>query len=311
MVEQNGTTANAELAKPRKTFQLNKKQIFYYGLMFLPLLQFCIFYIGVNFQSILLAFQGYDLGEFVSAKEKYGDLFYNFRLIYTNIVESSEITDSVVNSLILWFFTAICGTLIAIFFSYFVFKSKRIGRFYRFILFIPSILPGVLLANIFKALFNEILPLLFGWPALFNSTDPTIIFQTAMIYSIFVGFGTQVLLYSNAMEQISPSILEAAELDGVSTMKELFLVILPNIMGTVSTFMIATIAGAFTNQANLFTFHGKRAKEFGVSTLGYYLFVLAQDKGEYGYASALGICCTVVAIVPTILFRKFSKRFEE
>ena len=318
MVERNGAMANGELVKPKKTLQLNKKKVFYYGLMLFPLLQFCVFYIGVNFQSILLAFQKYDgFGNFVrldrlpNADGTYDSLFQNFKDIYINW--GTYIGPALKNSIILWFFTAICGTLIAIFFSYFIFKCKSIGRFYRFILFIPSILPGVLLANIFKCLTNDVLPLLLGWSNPLESIEPTSVFRTVMIYSIFLGFGTQVLLYSNAMEQISPSVLEAAQLDGVGNMQELIFIILPSIMGTVSTFMIATIAGAFTNQANLFTFYGDwiNGNMSKANTLGYYMFVLAQAKAKYGYASALGLCCTVVAVIPTVLFRRFSKRFEE
>ena len=40
--------------------KIDKKLIFYIACFALPVLQFLIFYIGVNFQSILLAFQKYD-----------------------------------------------------------------------------------------------------------------------------------------------------------------------------------------------------------------------------------------------------------
>lgn len=318
MAETNESMAKDISVKPKKFLHVNKKKLFYYGLMVIPLLQFCIFYIGVNFQSILLAFQDYDnlngKFEFIA-----GDIFKNFKDIYVEYtVNNNIIPPAVKNSLILWFCTAICGTLIAIFFSYFIFKCKSIGRFYRFILFLPSILPGVLLANIFECLSKDILPLLFGWENPLGSSDPSVVLWTVIIYSVFLGFGTQVLLYSNAMEQISPSVLEAAQLDGVGNMGELFFIVLPDIMGTVSTFMIATIAGAFTNQANLYTFFGEwiATNMPDANTLGYYMFVIVQNGGKfgkdyYGFASALGLCCTVVAIIPTVLFRRFSKRFEE
>ena len=45
----------------------NKKLIFYIAMMAIPVIQFCIMYIGVNFNSILLAFQKYniDTGRYV------------------------------------------------------------------------------------------------------------------------------------------------------------------------------------------------------------------------------------------------------
>ena len=318
MVENSEITVNNDLKTPKRKFVVNKKKLFYYGLMIIPIAQFCLFYIGVNFQSILLAFQEYDAinGEFVFIK---GDIFRNFRDVFVKYsVQNNILPPAMKNSLILWFFTAIFGTLVAIFFSYFIFKSKKLGRFYRFILFLPSILPGVLLANIFECVSRDVLPLLFGWKNMLASSDPMTVFNTVMIYSIFLSFGTQVLLYSNAMEQVSPAVLEAAQLDGVNNMGELFLVVLPGIMGTVSTFMIATVAGAFANQANLYTFYGEwiATNLPDANTIGYYMFVIVQNGGSYGkafygFASALGLCCTVVAIIPTILLRRFSKKFED
>ena len=301
---------------PKKQLNVSKKKIFYYSLMIFPLLQFCIFYIGVNFQSILLAFQKYENSTFVFLKD---DIFANFKSIVEHCVEDKVVLYALKNSLILWFFTTVCGTGIAIFFSYYIFKCKKSGRLFRFILFLPSILPAILLTIIFKLFTADVLPTVFGVEKLLESTNDATRLTTVIAYTIFMGFGTQVLLYSNAMEQISPSVIEAAQLDGVTPLRELWSIILPEIMGTVSTFMIATIAGAFTNQANLFNFYGEDAMDFAkTNTLGYYMFVLVQPNSKfgfgrtyYGYASALGLTCTAFALVPTILFRKFSKKFEE
>ena len=47
-----------------KKKSLDKKMLFYIGLLALPLLQFCVFYIYVNFKFIILAFQEYDVQNF-------------------------------------------------------------------------------------------------------------------------------------------------------------------------------------------------------------------------------------------------------
>ena len=292
----------------------DKKKTFYYSLMAFPLLQFCIFYIGVNFQSILLSMQTYQQGEFLFAD----DLMVNFKKVISYFTEYDTLTVALKNSVLLWFFTAICGTLLAVFFSYYVFKRKKIGRFFRLILFLPSILPAVLLSTVFKLFTGDITTLAFGWEPLITTEDQSLRLATIIFYCIWVGFGTQVLLYSNAMEQVSPSVLEAADLDGVTPMRELFSIVVPQIMPTISTFMIATIAGMFINQANLYNFYGADAGNKTI-TLGYYMFVIVQDQHRiYGYgqsmypfASALGLCCTAVAIPLTVLFRKFSKRYED
>ena len=71
MFESEQGTVQTVPTTPKKRLKLNNKKIFYYSLMIFPLLQFCIFYIGVNFQSILLAFQKYENSSFVFLKEDF------------------------------------------------------------------------------------------------------------------------------------------------------------------------------------------------------------------------------------------------
>lgn len=307
-------TCNKKALNGEKTpWYKDEKKLFYYGLMLFPLLQFCVFYIGVNFQSILLAFQKYENSKFVFLS---GDIFDNFKEVFKYFFEYDTLSIALKNSVILWAITVICGTGLAIFFSYYVFKSKTTGRFFRFILFLPSILPAILMSIVFELFSNDVLPVALGWPQLINSTDGAVRLTGVIFYCVFIGFGTQVLLYSNAMEQISPSVIEAAQLDGAPPLTELFHIILPEIMPTVCTFMVASIAGAFMNQANQYNFYGEEAVP-ETYTLGYYMFIIVQNNSKfygreyYGFASALGLCCTAVAIPLTLLFRKFSERFEE
>ena len=54
------------MQKANKKRRFGKEQrefIFYLCLVALPLAQFCIFYIGVNFNSILLTFRNYSFDE--------------------------------------------------------------------------------------------------------------------------------------------------------------------------------------------------------------------------------------------------------
>ena len=220
------------------------------------------------------------------------------------------------NSLILWGATSIVGTVAAIFFSYYIYKQKRTGRFFRFILFIPSILPAILLAIVFKLFTGDVIPVLFDAPKVLEA-EPSIRFAAVVFYTVWIGFGTQILLYTGTMEQISPAVIEAGALDGVTPMKELWYIVIPEIIPTIGTFLVAGVAGAFINQANLFNFYGQTASSDNY-TLGYYMFSMVQKNTDLGYgeafypyASAIGLCCTLVAVPPTLLLRKFFARFEE
>ncbi|MBQ7912475.1 MAG: sugar ABC transporter permease [Clostridia bacterium] len=295
--------------------KIDKKLIFYIVCFALPILQFLVFYVGVNFQSILLAFQKYD-GQTTSFYFDNQDLWVNFKKVYEELTKTNTLLVALKNSLIVWGATSIVGTVAAVFFSYYIYKQKGTGRFFRFILFIPSILPAVLLAIVFKLFTGDVIPVLFDAPKVLEA-EPNVRFTAVVFYTVWIGFGTQILLYTGTMEQISPAVIEAGQIDGVTPMKELWYIVIPEVIPTIGTFLVSGVAGAFMNQANLYNFYGQTASSDNY-TLGYYMFSMVQKNtnlgyGEafYPYASAIGLCCTLLAVPPTLLLRKFFARFEE
>ena len=74
-------TKQAAIKNSTITSMKTKQTIFLWLFLLLPMIQFIIFYFGVNFRSILLAFQTYDL-ELTTFKftgfEKFGDVLADF-----------------------------------------------------------------------------------------------------------------------------------------------------------------------------------------------------------------------------------------
>lgn len=260
----------------------------------------------------MMAFQKYDsfnaTFEFLT-----GDLFANFARIFEN---PKQLGIMFGNTLIAWFFTSFVGTFVAVLFSLYIFKRKKVGRFFKFVLFIPSILPAILLSSVFQNFVNELIPMIFNTDKLLNivETPANVQFIVALIYSVWIGFGTQVLMYTGAMEQINPAVLEAGKIDGATPWQEFVHIIFPGIMPTVGTFVVAGVALAFTNQLNLYNFFAGSALP-EVQTIGYYMFKLTNEgisnPSDYPYLSAMGLMCTVAAIVPTLFLRKYFAKFED
>ena len=299
----------------------NKKQkgdrgelIFYCCLVALPLLQIVIFYFYVNFNSILMAFQSYD---------RLSDTFYwdfgaNFSRFWNELTKTSILIDAFKNSFIVWLFTSVLGTVLSIVFSYYIFKKWAFGKTFKFFLFLPSVLPSILLVIVFKFFVNEAIP---GYVLHFSGKIITpllvgkdTLMPTILFYNVWVCFGSQLLIYTGAMDQISPEILEAGKVDGVSCIREFVSIVVPIILPTVTTFVIANVAMLFTNQANLYAFFGDNVG-YSNYTIGYYLFELVNKAGNgksmYSYASALGIICTLIAFPLTMLIRRLLNGKEE
>ena len=295
--------------------KIKDRQLRFYILMLIfPLAQFVVFYIGVNLNSFLLAFQNYNVG--TSSFEWVG--LANFRRLWTEFTEFSTLRDALGNSLIVWFFTSFMGTVIAVFFSYYVYKRFSLHGFFKVLLFIPSILPAIILVMIFKTFVNEALPAIGNLLGLeigsLMTLDSQMKFPMAVFFTVWASFGTQVLLYTGTMEQISPSVIEAGQLDGATPFREFWSIVLPEVMPAINTFLVVGIAQIFVSQANLWSFFNWELfpKE---GTLGYYMFLLVNKAeyglSEYGYASALGLCCTLIAIPLTWIVRHFLTKLEE
>lgn len=283
-----------------------KRAIFYAIMMAFPLLQFAVFYIGVNANSIVMAFQSYkyDQGMYVFTG------LANFRAVFTDIMTVGYLKSAIVRSLIVYAFTLTIGVTLAVLFSYYIYKKFRGGEVFKVFLFLPSVISSVVLVIMFNYFVERAIPFVLGFitgknvPGLV--TNPDTVFVTILFYTIWAGFGTQILMYSGAMNGISDSVVESAQLDGITPLKEFFHITLPLIWPTFTTFIVVGVAGIFTNQMNLFSFFGTSA-EYGLYTVGYYLYRAMKAStttlADYPYYAAIGIVFTMISIPVTLLVR--------
>ena len=288
--------------------------IFYICLVAFPLLQVAIFSVYVNLNSFAMSFQTYDS---LSGKFTW-DFGVNFTRFWHELTNSTLLRDAFVNSIVLWVLTSLFGRILAILFSYYIYKKWVLDKFFKFFLFLPSILPGILLVIVFKFFANEAIP---GYLLELHGKviDPLLIgsgslMPTIYFFNIWVSFGGQILIYTGAMDQVAPEIIEAGKVDGVKPWQELFFIVVPMILPTVATFMVASVATLFTNQGSLYSFFGD-AVDYDNFTIGYYLFELVNKTGNgksmYTYASALGVICTLIAFPLTLGVRRLLQVKEE
>ena len=288
---------------------------FYTLMMILPVAQILIFYFGVNFQSICMAFQKYDAKNNVFI----WDTSKNLTLFKIDI-QMAGFWNMIGNSLKVWVFTSLSGTVLAVTFAYYIYRRNLMSNFFKFVLFLPSVLPGILLAVMYKKFVG------LGIPAFMNYLcDTTIsdVFNAGAaggrvnlitLFTVWVSFGPQVLVYTGAMDRVDPAMLEAGRLDGASPLQEFFKIIFPNISSTVSTFLIIGVASIFTNQNNLVSFLGFDTTT-AESTMGYYLYKKVyedfQRKSGFCYAAFLGLICTMIVIPLAFGARKLFDRGDD
>ncbi len=283
--------------------------IFFIVMMALPVLQFIIFYIVVNFNSILLAFQNYNNG-FEWLEE---EPFHWFEVIFHSLKTEKEYWIAIKNSAILCALSIIVVMPLTMIFAYYIYKKMPAGGFFKIMLFGPSIITSVVWVLIFRYFMDFAVPPI--WEAITGNTVSAIVdknrFLSITIFYLIFSFGSCILLYLHAMSQIPASLLEAAEIDGASELRSFFSVVVPSIWPTIVSFLVINLSQIAVNQANLHAFF---AIDAGMEnkTLGYHLFFLvAKDSNgsSFPLASAWGLLLTLIVAPLTALVRWLATKY--
>ena len=281
----------------RKLSWKKKNFLFYFLLAAFPVAQFIIFYVIVNFNSILLAFQNYDN---VSGTTSWAG-FDNFALVFKDLFTRYDMIQSWKNSCIAYGIGLLVGVPLSLIFSYYIYKRYFGHKFFKFFLFLPSIISSIAMVLMFSYFAEDAYPdIMSKWfNVLVNGllSDLKTSFFAVLFFATITGFGTSVIMYSSAMSNINESLPEAAKIDGANSAQEFLHISVPLIWPTIVTFLVVGVAGLFTNQICLYAFFGGSA-DLRVYTFGYYLYkeTVEGTKSNYPVLAAMGLVMTIFAV---------------
>ena len=129
---------------------------------------------------------------------------------------------------------------------------------------------------------------------------------------IFMGFpwvGTvSVLIFLSGLQQISQDVYEAAELDGVGPLGKIMYIELPLILTQVRISLILLTISTMTAYEQFLILLGPSG---GVANKGLvpglYMFKMAFEERQFGYACALGMVLFVMILTLTIVYNRYVK----
>lgn len=312
-----GDTGAAVAVKPSPDFPVRKRKkkkskggtIFFATMMALPLLQFIIFYFVVNFNSILLAFQKYDIVDNVYKIVPAG--FENFAQIFHDWKTTPWLSANLLPNAMKYFALKVCIVLpLSLLFAYYIYKKMRLNGVFKVMLFLPSIICNMIIVMFYRDFVENVVAAegttLFGGEG--NSATVPL-----MVLYVILSFAGSILLFLNAMSSIPESTLEAAKIDGASEFRTFISVVIPSIWGTIVSLLVLAFAEIALGQANLYSIYGSLAP-YSQQTLGYYIFnLMATSNGDdvtmYPLASAYGLLATVIIAPLTIIVRKLLLKY--
>ena len=293
------------------------ENIFYWSMLALPILQFLIFYIGVNLNSFALAFQKFDYKGNGFGFVGFKNFFENFVDVFDEFKEVVYLQSAFKNSLLVFVVSLVVGLTLALLFSYYIYKKSVLSKFYKIILFLPSVISSITLVIIYKyfaeAAVPEMILRIFGKEIEGLLSNPNTEMAAILFFTIWTSFGIQTLIYSSSMSGISNEIVEAAKIDGITPLKEFLYIDVPMIAPTIGVFVVSSTATLFVNQMNLFSFYGVEAP-YNTYTIGYYLYRGISAAGttlnEYPYYAAFGLVMTMITIPITLIVRKAMNKLD-
>jgi ABC-type sugar transport system permease subunit len=295
--------------KRKWTAKRKKQLLFYLAIIGFPILQFCVFYIYVNFNSILLAFKNYDL---FSGYDWVG--IDNFKEVFYQLKNNGILHNAIKNTLLIFGIGIAVGAMLPVLVSYYIYKGRFGSGFFKILLFLPSVISALALVLAYKFFVEEAVPdlwlKLFGEriQGLLSNKDTRFLFILIFAYSF--NMGASFLLYISTMSGISDSVVESAKIDGVSPFREFISITLPMIYPTFTTFIVVSVGTMLINQISLYSIYGGLAPE-RLYTIGYYIYMKTSSATitEYPYLAAFGLVCTAVSIPLTLVVKYCMERF--
>lgn len=290
-----------------KTKNFFYSKTFFISVMLAPmLLHLLVFWLGVQIESIAIAFQDQD-GSFT---------LMNFVNVVRNLstAEGGILVESLRNTM-LFFLMGLCSIPLYLFFAYMIYKKMFGYKYVRMCLYLPQMISSFMMAIMYQQFLATDGPLLAILNGRLNMGIPTPIIMEAplieiMIFDLWIGIGANLVLWLGAMGRIPMDLLESASLDGITPVKEFTKIVFPLIWPTFTTFVTLSFVGIFGASGSILYF---TEGNYGTSTLSFYMWniVYRGQSNQYGVGAALGLLITFATIPLVVLSRMFINRFGE
>lgn len=254
--------------------------------------------------SGILAFfntRGFEIQDFVG--------FENFR----NVLSDSSLAKAMINSCKYTLWSLVIGLPIPIITAILLNELVHFKGFFRFSVYFPAIIPGIVTAIMWKILLEPgsdgFLNVVLSWFNLptcqwLQNSKLTILIIT--IVSTWSGFGSSTILYLADLQSVDLSLYEAAAMDGAGLFKKLRYITLPHLSSLVKVTAIMQILGVFQSFEKPLAMTGGGPNEASttVMMLTYnYMF----SEGAIDKANALSVIVCLILIAGSIVYFKATK----
>ena len=279
--------------------QRKKDLIFVLCMLAVPFLNFLVFWVWPNAQSIVMAFQ---------LPGEPGFTLFNFERFFGYLaspIDGPPLWRQIGNSFLMFFVGTFINLPMVLVLSYILFKKVAGYKIFRVLFYLPSIIGGTVMSQIYKSIccvggpvhnLVSAMGIPFDqWAGLLESTETGM--TMLLIYTLWTGVGSNMIMFTGAMNRVPQDIFESARLDGVGFFREFFNIIIPLIWPTVTTMVVFSMVGIFSNAGIVMLLCQDNGS---CHNIGYYIlrYTLhaeqSYDVAGYCYPAAVGLIFTCI-----------------
>ncbi|MEM1329749.1 MAG: sugar ABC transporter permease [Planctomycetota bacterium] len=186
-----------------------------------------------------------------------------------------------------------------------VHAGLRWAKGLRLLLFLPVVTPTIVAAVAWRLILNEDSGVINGWltavglPAVRWLSEPPFTLISAMMVTLWKGFGFYMMVFLAGLLAIPKELEEAAAIDGAGRAGTLLHVTLPGLAPVLTlVFIISSISALKVFDELFVTIKGMPAEYQTAVPL---VYETAFERGDYGLASAIGITLFVIILVFSLI----------
>ncbi len=297
--------------------QYVKETVFILSVLVLPIAWWAFGFFYVTGESILLAFQAYNIEEerfiFVGLD--------NFVTVVRSIGMGGELGVCLKNSFMLWCINTFVTLPISLLISFALYKNVIGTGFYKVILFLPQVVSSMVWVLVFKYLVEYGVPKIFPdlyvklsdtGVALDLLQNPKTNLGTLVFYQQWITLASGMIIYTGAMSRIPVGLVEAGHLDGMKNMDEFIHITLPLIFPTLSVTLTTCVISIFSATLPTYQFYdGTSTTPLHLWTMGHYMFakVMNGTSVDYPMVSAVSLVVTMIAAPITLFTRNMLEKY--
>ncbi len=279
-----------------------KKQRYAYTFLIIPML----FYIGIRFYPTFYAFYLSFTDWNIVSKNMHFIGLENYRRLISDEVFWQTLKNTF--TYVIWGLPI--SLLLGFTLAYHIDRVKVGESIYKAMYFVPYITSMVAVAWVWRWLYQPVPIGVFNnlLTAMGLPTQPFLMSKTQALPSIlattiWADLGFQMIIFLAGIKAISPTLFEAARIDGANERQVLFSITLPLLKPTMIFLLITgTIRylRIFTQVMNM-TFQGEGGPLNSTKPLVLYIYTSAFKSFKMGYASAMTVVLFVIILIITLI----------